>query len=234
MPGRRVRLGHLPLRKCWRLQAGRESVAERLHATERPIDVARLLTGSNKMLPEDGILVADGGFAAHWSGLLFDTKRAGRGFVPDRGFASIGYGLPGAWGSLAAPGRPVVAMTGDSGFCLVMCDLETAKRLDLDITIVAVNNAASGYVKALQHLIYGPGNTHSSDLREMDFAAVARSFDCTGIRVEDPEEIEAALTKALSIKGPVVIDVIMTRDPARMLPGVDNRAAVIRKGDRIA
>lgn len=89
-------------------------------------------------------------------------------------------------------------------------------------------------MKALQHLIYGPGNTHSSDLREVDFAAVARSFDCTGIRMEDPEEIEAALTKALSIKGPVVIDVIMTRDPARMLPGVDNRAAVIRKGDRIA
>lgn len=60
--------------------------------------MARLLTGSNKVLPEDGILVADGGFAAHWGGLLVDTKRAGRGFVPDRGFAAIGYGLPGAWG----------------------------------------------------------------------------------------------------------------------------------------
>ena len=48
-----------------------------------------------------GLLVADGGFAAHWGGLLFDTKAAGRFFVPDRGFASIGYGLPGAMG--AAP-----------------------------------------------------------------------------------------------------------------------------------
>jgi acetolactate synthase-1/2/3 large subunit len=38
------------------------------------------------------------------AGLLFDTKRAGRHFVPDRGFASIGYGLPGAMGAqLAAP-----------------------------------------------------------------------------------------------------------------------------------
>ena len=48
---------------------------------------------------EDGYLVADGGFAAHWGGLLFDSKRAGRSFVPDRGFASIGYGLPGAMGA---------------------------------------------------------------------------------------------------------------------------------------
>ena len=67
--------------------------------------MARLMGELNQRLPADGILVADGGFAAHWGGLLFDTKRAGRGFVPDRGFASIGYGLPGAIGAaLAAPG----------------------------------------------------------------------------------------------------------------------------------
>ncbi|SHI83131.1 acetolactate synthase-1/2/3 large subunit [Roseomonas rosea] len=218
-----------------RMAEWREGVAERLHSTERPINVARLLTAINTVLPEDGILVADGGFAAHWGGLLFDTKRAGRGFVPDRGFASIGYGLPGAMGAaLAAPGRPVVAMTGDSGFCMVLGDLETAKRLDLDITIVVVNNAASGYVKALQHLVYGAGNYHASDLKEMDFAAIAQAFGCTGIRVEDPEAVEGALRQAIATKGPVVLDVIVTRDPAKMLPGVDNRAAVIRKGDRIA
>ena len=66
--------------------------------------MARLLDELNRLMPADGILVADGGFAAHWGGLLYDTKQPGRGFVPDRGFASIGYGLPGAIGAaLAAP-----------------------------------------------------------------------------------------------------------------------------------
>ncbi|WLT09795.1 thiamine pyrophosphate-dependent enzyme [Bartonella apihabitans] len=193
------------------------------------------MTELNNVLPEDAILVADGGFAAHWSGLLYDTKRAGRGFLPDRGFASIGYGLPGAIGAaLAAPGKRVMALTGDSGFCMVIGDLETAKRLDLDITIIVVNNAASGYVKALQHLVYGAGHYHSSDLHEVDFASVANSFGCKGIRVEDPNEIHNALKTAMSTKGPVVIDVVVTRDPSKMLPGVDNRAATIKKGDRIA
>ena len=50
-------------------------------------------------MPADAILVADGGFAGHWGGLLFDTKRAGRHFIADRGFASIGYGLPGGMGA---------------------------------------------------------------------------------------------------------------------------------------
>lgn len=213
----------------------REEVSPRLYSDEKPISVARLITEINKVLPEDGILVADGGFAAHWAGLLYDTKQAGRGFVPDRGFASIGYGLPGAIGAkLAAPGRQVFSLTGDSGFCMVLGDLETAKRLELDFTIIVVNNAASGYVKALQHLVYGEGKHISADLNEVNFARVAQAFNCTGIRVEDPAELEAALRRALTIRGPVVLDVLVTRDPAKMLPGVDSRAAVIKKGDRIA
>lgn len=218
-----------------RMARWREEVSERLYSEEKPISVARLITEINKVLPEDGILVADGGFAAHWAGLLFDTQRAGRGFVPDRGFASIGYGLPGAMGAaLAAPGRRVFSLTGDSGFCMVLGDLETASRLNLDFTVIVVNNAASGYVKALQHLVYGAGKHISADLNEVDFAKVAQSFNCTGIRVEDPAELEGALRQSMQIRGPVVIDVVVTRDPAKMLPGVDSRAAVIKKGDRIA
>ncbi len=218
-----------------RMERWRHEVKPQLHSDETPINVARLFTEINAILPADGILVADGGFAAHWAGLLFDTKEAGRRFVPDRGFASIGYGLPGAIGAaLAAPGKPVMSVTGDSGFCMVVGDLETAKRLALDFVVVVVNNAASGYVKALQHLVYGAGKHISADLNEVDFARVAEAFGCTGIRVENPAELAGALRTALATRGPVVVDVVVTRDPAKMLPGVDSRAAVIKKGDRIA
>ena len=118
---------------------------ERLTSTETPINVARMLHELNAVMPADGILVADGGFAAHWAGLLYDTKQAGRGFVPDRGFASIGYGLPGAIGAaLAAKGRPVVSLTGDGGFNMSLGDLETARRMGLSFAIVVFNNARFG------------------------------------------------------------------------------------------
>ena len=75
------------------------------------------------------VLVADGGFAGHWTGLLYDTKIAGRHFIPDRGFASIGYGLPGGMGAcFAAPDRSVVAISGDGGFNMMLGELETARR----------------------------------------------------------------------------------------------------------
>tara|TARA_A100001015_G_scaffold110331_1_gene122422 strand:+ start:1746 stop:3458 length:1713 start_codon:yes stop_codon:yes gene_type:complete len=213
----------------------RASVNERLTSEEIPINMARLMHELNNELPENAILVADGGFAAHWGGLLYDTKRAGRGFLPDRGFASIGYGLPGAIGGALANSGPIVAITGDGGFNMTLGELETAKRMELEFVIIVVNNAASGYVKALQHLMYGEGAYQSSDLEETNYAKAAEALGCKGIRVEDPNEISKAISIGLKHKGcPTIIDLVVTRDPAKMLPGVDNRAATIKKGDRVA
>ena len=119
--------------------------------------------------------------------------------MPDRGFASIGYGLPGAMGAqLAAPDATVVGLTGDGGFNMVLGELETARRMALGLTVIVVNNAASGYVKALQHLMYGPGAYQSSDLAETDYAAVAEAMGCHGVRVDAPDQLETALTAAFA------------------------------------
>jgi acetolactate synthase-1/2/3 large subunit len=218
-----------------RMASWRDEAAARLNSEERPIHMARLCTELNNALPAESILVADGGFAGHWTGLLYDTKSPGRHFIPDRGLASIGYGLPGGIGAaLAAPSTPVVAITGDGGFNMMLGELETARRAGIGLTIVVVNNAASGYVKALQHAIFR-GRYQSSDLVEMDYAAIARAMGCNGIRVEDPERLGEALRTGLGERTrPTVLDVVVTRDPARMLPAVDNRTVEIKQGDRVA
>jgi acetolactate synthase-1/2/3 large subunit len=56
---------------------------------------------------------------------------------------------------------------------------------------------------------------------------------CHGIRVEDPDALEGALREGLAnTTSPTVLDIVVTRDPARMLPGVDNRTLAVQKGDR--
>jgi acetolactate synthase-1/2/3 large subunit len=218
-----------------RMAAWEEEASPRLNSRDRPVHMARLCRELNRALPAEAILVADGGFAGHWTGLLYDTKKPGRHFIPDRGFASIGYGLPGGIGAaMAAPGTPVVALTGDGGFNMMLGELETARRAGLGLTIVVVNNAASGYVKALQHAMMG-GRYQSADLSEMDYAAVARAMGVGSIRVEDPEQLGAALAQGMAERDrPTVLDVIVTRDPGQMLPAVDNRTLEIKQGDRVA
>lgn len=213
----------------------RAEVEERLTSDEVPVNMARMVHELNNVLPEDAILVADGGFAAHWTGLIYDTKKAGRGYIPDRGMASIGYGVSGGIGAqLAAPDRPVFTLTGDGGLNMTLGDLETAARLKVPVTVLVVNNAASGYIKALQHAMFG-GRYQSADLSELNYANIAENLGCRGIRVEHPDELAPAFRTALENRDkPNVIDIVVTRDAGKMLPGVDNRTAPIKKGDRIA
>ena len=196
-------------------------------------DQARMINELNNVLPADSVLVADGGFSGHWTGLLYDTKRSGRTYIADRGLASIGYGLPGASGAqIGAPDMPVVAMTGDGGVNMVIGELETALRMKTGVTILVVNNAASGYVKALQHAVYD-GKYQSSDLMETNYAHIAEAFGCQGIRVEDPEALAGAIQAGMAETGrPTVVDVVVTRDPGKMLPAGDSRVLKVEKGDR--
>ena len=166
-----------------RMAVWRAEAEPRYASDERPVNMARVVRELQNAMPEDGILVVDGGFAAHWTGLLYDSTRSGRTYIANRGFASIGYGLPGTMGAqLAAGDSPVVGLTGDAGFNMVLGELETARRLALGFTLAIVNNAASGYVKALQHNMYA-GRYQSSNLSETDYADTARALGCQGIRV---------------------------------------------------
>jgi acetolactate synthase-1/2/3 large subunit len=221
------------------VQAGkakwRSEVEARLTSDEVPVNMARMVHELNNVLPDDAILVADGGFAAHWTGLIYDTKKSGRGYIPDRGMASIGYGVSGGIGAqLAAPDRPVFTLTGDGGLNMTLGDLETAARLKVPVTVLVVNNAASGYIKALQHAMFG-GRYQSADLSDLNYANIAETLGCRGIRVDHPDQLADAFRTALTNRDkPNVIDIVVTRDAGKMLPGVDNRTAPIKKGDRIA
>jgi acetolactate synthase-1/2/3 large subunit len=57
---------------------------------------------------------------------------------------------------------------------------------------------------------------------------------CRGVQVDDPAALGPALHEALYGKRdlPFVIDVVVTRDPARMLPAVDNRTLTVAAGER--
>jgi hypothetical protein len=69
----------------------------------------------------------------------------------------------------------------------------------------------------------------------MDYAAIADTMGCLGLRVEDPDRIADAIREGLAnTSTPTVVDVIVTRDPAKMLPGVDNRTLKVERAtDRV-
>ncbi|MDF1584823.1 thiamine pyrophosphate-binding protein [Marinimicrococcus flavescens] len=198
-----------------RVAAWRESMAEAMASEASPIRVERLCHEITKALPENGVLVADTGYSTIWAATLIDLPHPGQTFL--RAAGSLGWSFPAALGAkCGAPERPVVCFTGDGAFYYHLSELETARRRNIPLVTVVNNNSAFGQGLVNIRNIYGgrPGNQDEIiRFGPTDFAAVARSFGVEGIRVEDPSEIAGALSHALSLGRPAVIDVVTDAEP---------------------
>ena len=90
--------------------------------------------------------------------------------------------------------------------------------------MIVVNNAASGYVKALQHAMYG-GRYQSSDLVEMNYAKIARGDGLPAASASRTRRISPAPPQRGMAERdrPTVIDVVDDPRPGQMLPAADSR-----------
>jgi acetolactate synthase-1/2/3 large subunit len=129
------------------------------------------------------------------------------GILKSNGLSSMGYALPAAIASaLADPATPVMAVSGDGGIAMCIGELATARELDLDITVVVMNDCALSLIDIKQQRQQRP----SLGVRypAQDFAAIARAYGWQAARADNPAELKAAL----ALKGPRLIDVRI--DPA--------------------
>ena len=169
-------------------------------ADDKPILPQRVIGELQRGLPEDAIVTCDAGENRIMMTHFYQTKRA-EGFLQAAGSGPMGFAIPAALGAkLVHPDRPVVAVCGDGGFAMTMNGLMTAVEQDIPIITVVFNNNALGWV------LHGSG-PFAAEFKDWDHAAIARSLGCRGVRVEDPAALAPALSDALAIRAPTVIDV---------------------------
>jgi acetolactate synthase-1/2/3 large subunit len=197
----------------------RKEVEPLCRSTAKPIRTERLCQEIGDAFPADGILVSDTGFAGIWTGAMVNFSHPGQSYI--RAAGSLGWAFPAAMGAkCGAPDRPVVCFIGDGGFYYHLTELETASRCGINIVTVINNNQYLRQCVDGINQAYGdrPGNRDEQcKFSKTNFAKIAEDMGCVGIRVENPEEIAGAFKKALSLKKPVVVDVVT--DPACRAPG---------------
>ncbi len=179
-----------------------------------PIRPERLCQEITDFLPSDAILVSDTGHAGIWTGTMIEITEAGQTYLRCAG--SLGWAFPAAMGAkCAAPDRPVICFTGDGGFWYHLGELETAARFGINTVTVINNNRSFNQCRGGYEGAHGGRDQGSDDLwvfEDVNFAEVAKSMGCMGIRVEDPTEIRPALERAVAAEGPVVVDVVSDID----------------------
>lgn len=187
-------------------------------STEFPLNPARILADLRATIPADSFIVTDVGWNKNGLAQQYDILVPGT-FVTPGGFATMGFGSPAALGvKLAAPQRPVIALVGDGGFGQNPAVLATARRENIPVVWVVMNNNAYGTIAGLELANYGTtyGTTFSvegGDDMWIDYAAIARGYGVKAVRIESVDQFKEALAEALVAGEPVLLDVPMRNIP---------------------
>ena len=110
----------------------------------------------------------------------------------------------GAWA--AAPGRPIVAITGDGGFGQYLAELNTAVKYDIPITHVLLNNEQLGKITKEQRA--AEWDVWQTSLHNPNFAEYARVCGAHGVRVTRASQLDDALAAAFAHDGPSLVEVM--------------------------
>lgn len=168
------------------------------------MDPRELVGELNQMLPDERLVVTDGGHFTRWvmDGILTHPDD----FVFSLDFAAIGQGLGmGIGAALAGGDRSGVAICGDAGFMMAVQELETAARHDVPLTVIVMNDSSLG--SEYHNLAEGGAYADAALIPTPDFAAVAEAFGASGYTATSLEEL-AAIEDVLATEpsGPVVVD----------------------------
>jgi acetolactate synthase-1/2/3 large subunit len=199
--------------------AFKESNREMAESKAFPMMPERILADTRKALPEDALITTDVGWNKNGVGQQFDILTPGSILTPG-GFATMGFGPPGAIGAkLAAPDKVVISLVGDGGFGQNPSMLATAVELNLGIVWLVMNNNAFGTIAGLQKAHYGltygttfPGSPDAPQ-NGPGYAEIAKAYGANGLRISSADDLLPALTEAIASGKPTVLDVPMINNP---------------------
>ena len=160
--------------------------------------------------PQD-VMVADTGYMAAWAGALYEVKAPGSNFIRTGG--SLGWAFPAALGAqVARPQERVMAIIGDGGVGYHIGDMETARRLNLPVVVLILNNRSLAFEYHIQKYLFDTEVSIANDFYDTNYAEVARAFGWYAKRIEEATEITGALREALDSGEPAVVEVMIDKE----------------------
>ncbi|XDD51000.1 biosynthetic-type acetolactate synthase large subunit [Leptospira sp. WS92.C1] len=196
--------------------------AETLH----PFSVIKQVS---EILGEKAIITTDVGQHQMWVAQYYPFQHQGS-LLTSGGLGTMGFGLPSAIGAaLVSPGKRIVCVSGDGSILMNIQELDTLRELDLDVTILLMNNGHLGLVRQQQELFFSSRFSASKFSLPTNFAKIASSFGISSFELKEESDCFEVLIEALNIKGPsfVVLNIAPELHVLPMVPpGKANREMI--------
>ena len=191
------------------VEKDRHVTAPIINLEPRRIHPGQLAQSLSKLLPADGIVLADAGAHLAWLGYYLQLSR-GQHYRKPGSFGPMAWAVNGALGTKCAhPDRTVVVGCGDGCYNLSGFELMTAVEYGIPVIWIIFNDGEFKLIKLFQLSAY-----HESGLVEFtnpDYVAYAKACGAQAFRVETLAEFEAAFKTALDSGKPTLIDAVIAR-----------------------
>ncbi len=166
------------------------------------------------VLPQDAVICNGAGNFATWMHRFHRFRRYDTQAAPTSG--SMGYGMPAGVGAKSVfPDREVIVWAGDGDFLMHGQEFATAVQYDLPVIVVILNNGIYGTIRMHQEREY-PGRVSGTDLKNPDFAALARAYGGHGETVEKTADFAPAFERARKSGKPAIVEIRL--DPEAITP----------------
>jgi acetolactate synthase I/II/III large subunit len=174
-------------------------IADRAEESRYPLTPQRIVHDVRQVMPEDGIVCLDNGMYKIWFARNYRTRVANT-LLLDNALATMGAGLPSAiMAAILHPTRRVLAICGDGGFMMNSQELETARRLQLNLVVLVLQDNAYGMIRWKQAVDGYPD--FGMSFGNPDFVAYAQAYGLTGSRVKNAEGLAPTLEAAFTAGG---------------------------------
>jgi pyruvate oxidase len=190
-----------------------------------PIHPQALANAVSRSVKNNTVICCDTGAVTVWGARNF-MIREGQRFLLSGDLASMAFGLPAAIGAqLLFPEKQVIALCGDGGFAMLMCDFATAVKYKLAIKIFIFNNGKLGLIQMEQEARSG-NPEYQTDLHNPDYAAYAKICGGEGFTIREPAEMESTIQAALTSDQPCIVNVFVNPEELTMPPEVTMKDVV--------
>jgi pyruvate dehydrogenase (quinone) len=205
-------------RRAWDRKLDQQADLARSADCIHPQAVARAVSD---LANRDAVFVLDTGLNTLWSANWIRQSGSQR-IIGSFNNAAVGTALGQANGIQALDrARQVIALTGDGGFNMLMCEFLTAVHHKLPVKAVIYNNAAFGLIRLEAESIGVAPYRQGIDFPNPDFAAFARACGGHGFAARKPDELKKAISDALAVDGPAIVDAVVVANELPNVPHLD-------------
>jgi thiamine pyrophosphate-dependent acetolactate synthase large subunit-like protein len=205
-------------RKKWDEMLDKQSDPARSKDRIHPQAVARAVSD---LAARDAVFAIDTGLNTLWSGNWIRQSGEQR-IIGSFNNGAVGTALGQANGIQALDrSRQVIALCGDGGFNMLMCEFLTAVHHKLPVKAVVYNNSSLGLITLEAEGMGMPAWKKAIDFPNPDYATLARACGAVGFKAEKPGELHDAIGKALNANGPAIVDCVVSADELPNLPHIE-------------